>query len=677
MKRKSALITGICGQDGSYLADLLLEKDYNVYGIMRRNATNNLENAKHLENVVDIIEGDITDMSSMLRIIESVKPHEIYNMAALSHVHTSFEQPLATLDIDTKGLVNILEIIRCLRPQTRIFHCSTSEMFGSAFPPQNLNTPFVPQSPYAIAKVASHHFVRLYREAYKMYVCAGATFNHECFFYKTPVMLKKDNYIDICYVGDLVQNRKDHNHDGSVFTKNYENERIEIWDGENFVKLKAVSRKKLINLDKENQQKRITNTPHGIVFTTPNHKLFNIESQKFEAREFKKGDLLLHGLFPKNFVYMNSITEDMSKLYGLLCADGFVDGGIRLSNNSKDIQDEFIKIISKCFSNTKFKIKSCISEFNGISTQIDISGISKQECLVIRSKIYDKKTKHKKVPTEVLNGSLEIKMAFLEGYYLGDGQKAGNGNYKYKSFKTNSPLLAQGLLYILKYVCPEQDYCLNNFQQNDKNYIHVNLNSPNESGKSLGKHFKKDRNAISKIMNVDEDNQHIFDIETESGKVCAGVGKMIVGNSERRGPNFVTRKITMGVAKCLKDPSYRIKLGNLDAKRDWGYSPDFCEGFWLSLQQDIPDDYVFATGEMHSVKEFCESAFSLVDLNWEDYVIVDRFFMRPSEVPELCGDYSDTEKKIGWEPKVKFEELVRIMVISDCKLLGVLPDKLK
>lgn len=321
--KKTALITGISGMDGSYLADYLLEKDYRIVGIIRRNATRNLGNASHLENDVDIVEGDVTDMSSMLKIIQLCRPQELYNLAAQSHVHTSFDQPLASLDINTKGLVNILEAIKILGYSTRIFHASTSEMFGSSPPPQDLETTLCPRSPYAISKVASHHFVNLYRSAYKMYVSAGVTFNHE---------------------------------------------------------------------------------------------------------------------------------------------------------------------------------------------------------------------------------------------------------------------------------------------------------------------------------------------------------------GERRGPLFVTRKISMGVAKCLKDPDFKLKLGNLYAQRDWGYAPDFVRGFYLALQQEIPGDFIFATGETHSVQEFCELAFSHVGLDFQDYVEVDRFLRRPAEVESLCGDYSRAKEILGWEPTVKFEELVKIMVEHDCKLLGVSAD---
>jgi len=326
VKKKTALITGVAGQAGSYLAEFLLKKDYEVVGVIRRNATRNLENAAHLENEIDIVEGDITDMSSMLRIIQDVRPKEIYCLAAQSHVHTSFEQPIASFNINTLGLLNVLESIKVLGYSTRIYQASTSELWGSSPPPQNEETIMRPQSPYAIAKLASHYLVKLYREAYKMYCCCGITHNFE---------------------------------------------------------------------------------------------------------------------------------------------------------------------------------------------------------------------------------------------------------------------------------------------------------------------------------------------------------------SPRRGPMFVTRKISMGVAKCLKDPNFRLKLGNLDAQRDWGYCADYVSGWWKMLQQKTPNDYVFATGEMHSVQEFCEIAFGHVGLNWQDYVETDRFLMRPAEVGALCGDYTKAKEELGWEPKVKFEELVKIMVDHDCKLLGVSADEYK
>jgi len=319
--KKVALVTGVAGQDGSHMAELLLEKDYRVIGMIRRNATRSLGNAAHLESEIDIEEGDITDSASVFRIIQRGRPNEIFNLCAQSHVGTSFDQPIATMNIDAVGVLNILEAIKILAPSIRLFHASTSELWGDSPPPQNEDTIMRPRSPYAIAKLAAHWFVRMYREAYGMYCCAGITHNHE---------------------------------------------------------------------------------------------------------------------------------------------------------------------------------------------------------------------------------------------------------------------------------------------------------------------------------------------------------------GPRRGPLFVTRKISMGVAKILKDPSHRIRLGNLDAARDWGYAPDFVKGFWLMLQRPKPEDFVFATGEMHTVGEFVERAFSYAGIqDWGTYVEIDRFMMRPLEVESLCGDPSKAKSILGWEPKVKFDELVKIMVNHDCKLLGV------
>jgi GDPmannose 4,6-dehydratase len=135
--------------------------------------------------------------------------------------------------------------------------------------------------------------------------------------------------------------------------------------------------------------------------------------------------------------------------------------------------------------------------------------------------------------------------------------------------------------------------------------------------------------------------------------------------SPRRGENFVTRKITMGVAAIKHGTSKELRLGNLEAKRDWGYAKDYVEAMWRMLQQEQPDDYVIATGETHSVKEFLEEAFSCVGLEWQDYVKVDPKYFRPAEVDLLLGDPSKAAQKLGWKPKVTFKELVRIMVDAD------------
>jgi len=318
--KKTALIIGVCGQAGSYLAEFLLEKDYRVVGVMRRNATADLGNATHLENDIEIVEGDITDFSSILKIIQLTRPQELYSLAAQSHVKTSFDQPIASVNINLLGVVNILESVKTLGYSTRIAQASTSELWGATAPPHNEDSYMAPRSPYAIAKLGAHWFVKMYREAYGMYACNAIIHNYE---------------------------------------------------------------------------------------------------------------------------------------------------------------------------------------------------------------------------------------------------------------------------------------------------------------------------------------------------------------SPRRGPKFVTRKITLGVAECLKDPDFRLKLGNIKAKRDWSHAKDMVRGWWTMLQQPEPDDFVFGSGQMRSVEEFLEKAFSIVELDWQDKVDIDRFHMRPLEVDALCADTSKAKEILNWEPEISFDELVEEMVKSDCKLLGV------
>lgn len=177
---KSALITGITGQDGSYLAELLLEKGYRVYGIMRRKSKLDYGNIEHIKDKVEIIYADMTDIVSLINAMRISMPDEVYNLAAQSFVGTSFEQPIATAEIDAIGVTNMLEAIRIVKPEARFYQASTSEMFGKVQEiPQRETTPFYPRSPYGVAKLYGHWITKNYRESYNMYACSGILFNHE------------------------------------------------------------------------------------------------------------------------------------------------------------------------------------------------------------------------------------------------------------------------------------------------------------------------------------------------------------------------------------------------------------------------------------------------------------------------------------------------------------------
>lgn len=180
MTKKKALITGVTGQDGSYLADLLLDKGYEVYGLIRRTSMPNLSRVAHIVDRIQMVPGDLTDQHSLTQAVHEIQPDEVYNLAAQSFVPTSWSQPVLTAEITALGAVRMLEAIRLGKPDARFYQASSSEMFGNVQEwPQNENTPFYPRSPYGVAKVYGHQITVNYRESYNLYACSGILFNHE------------------------------------------------------------------------------------------------------------------------------------------------------------------------------------------------------------------------------------------------------------------------------------------------------------------------------------------------------------------------------------------------------------------------------------------------------------------------------------------------------------------
>jgi GDPmannose 4,6-dehydratase len=313
--KRKAFITGITGQDGSYLAEILLEKDYEVYGMIRRSSSFNTARIDHIFGDIELVFGDLTDGSVLNRLMRTIQPDEVYNLGAQSHVQVSFEIPEFTADTTGMGTLRLLDAIREEGVRCRFYEAGSSEMFGKVVEtPQTETTPFHPRSPYGVSKVFGYWITRNYREAYGMYAVNGILFNHE---------------------------------------------------------------------------------------------------------------------------------------------------------------------------------------------------------------------------------------------------------------------------------------------------------------------------------------------------------------SPRRGPTFVTRKVTRAIGAILRGEQDELRLGNLEAKRDWGFARDYMEGAWQMLQAAEPDDYILATGETHSVREFLDEAFGYVDLDWHDYVKIDERYFRPAEVDMLLGDASKAREKLGWEPSVRFPELVRLMVDHD------------
>ena len=308
------------------------------------------------------------------------------------------------------------------------------------------------------------------------------------------------------------------------------------------------------------------------------------------------------------------------------------------------------------------------------------------------------------------------------GYNYCDGLKSNKCIYEFRNFKTNSCVLALGLIFLINKTT-KQEFNIN-FEYNDKYYGYYNINflSPDKSWKTekikelyeldysiseisnevgsnketINKvlknelvfeenHLTKDKTEIKKIIQHDIQPDWVFDIETESGKFMAGVGKQVISNSPVRGETFVTRKITRSVAQTYHGLNNVLYLGNLDAERDWGHAKDYVEGMWLMLQQDTPDDYVLATNRKMSVRRFVELAYKEIGITikWEGQGIdevglnsitndilvkIDKEYFRPTEVDLLIGDYTKAKEKLGWEPKYRLEELINEMVSEDIKL---------
>jgi GDPmannose 4,6-dehydratase len=690
--KPTALITGITGQDGSYLAEFLLEKGYHVVGMVRRTSTVRFDRLRHIQDRLTLVPGDLLDEVSLIHILREYRPSEVYNLAAQSFVQTSWSQPVFTGEVTALGVTRILDAVRIVDPAIRFYQASSSEMFGKVQEvPQRETTPFYPRSPYGVAKVYGHWITVNYRESYGMFATSGILFNHECVEAHTPLVVRRGEFIDICRPIDLVPLRRK-----GPSIQHFDIPDIEIWDGRQWTPVKAVTA----------THRRQSNPDHavrwiqargGVVAVTTHHQMLldqmplaeeheaelemagatnglgpaqfrespppATDYQVRAAGEIEVGDRLCMARAIPAGPGWTVVTAEMAELLGLLTADGYVapNGRIAFTNNSPGVRHRaaelwerlFMGQATECVGQSGWTGEKSVGKVNLIGDRT----IGKW----IREQLYTRDG-FKRVPGLVLNAQIDIQAAYLHGYYTGDGLKAGNGT----SVKTNSSVLAQGLYWL--YASRGRRSSVYMEQRDGRIYYQLNVRSPQTGGK--GQHLSRDPAEVRAITSAQAPDDWVFDLETGSGVFMAGVGSMVVHNSPSRGVEFVTRKITDAAARIHLGLQKELHLGNMDSKRDWGWAPDYVRAMWLMLQQDEPDDYVIATGETHSVQEFCDLAFKHVGLNWRDHVVLDPRYMRPAEVDLLVGDASKARDKLGWRPTVAFEEMVRRMVDADIRLLA-------
>jgi GDPmannose 4,6-dehydratase len=658
---RRALITGITGQDGSYLADLLLEKGYEVHGMVRRASTETFQRLEHIRDDLVLHTGDLLDQRSLGDVLRECRPDEIYNLAAMSFVAASWSQPVLTAEFTAVGVTRMLEAMREVAPEARFYQASSSEMFGKVREvPQRESTPFYPRSPYGVAKCYGHFITVNYRESYDLFACSGILFNHECVHMHTPLMVRMNGVQAVRTPADLVALRGK-----GPSSQSFEPDGLlEVWGGEEWTSVRAITAIRRRTTDSDHRLVSIQ-ARAGIVECTAHHRLLTDEREEVRADALEEGDrLALSEEVPEPQLW-TVVTEEMAEFLGLMAADGWVSrsgGHASFTNNSPSLRARVAELWARLFLGTTHEWEGR-SGFDPNATvgKLNLNGATGARAF-LREQLYTR-TGHKQVPPLVLNADTAVWEAFLTGYYAGDGLKKGGG----LCVKTNSPVLAQGLYWMYQWL--DQPASVYVERRAERAYYALNIPSAMRVGAS-GQHLRKDPAEVRVIAQPAEDCEWVFDLETESGVFCAGVGRVVVHNSPRRGLEFVTRKVTHGAAAIKLGLAEELALGNLDAERDWGYAKDYVEAMWLMLQQDEPDDFVIATGKAHSVRELVRVAFEQVGLDPEGYVRVDERFLRPAEVEHLIGDYSKAREKLGWEPRTSFEELVRLMVDADLELLA-------
>ncbi|HKG02192.1 MAG TPA: GDP-mannose 4,6-dehydratase [Conexibacter sp.] len=661
---KRALITGITGQDGSYLAELLLDEGYEVHGMVRRASTEKFDRIEHLRDRITLHQGDLLDQRSLVDTMRAARPDEVYNLAAMSFVALSWVQPTLTADFTGVSVTRMLEAVREACPEARFYQASSSEMFGKVREvPQREDTPLYPRSPYGVAKVYGHFITINYRESYDLHATSGILFNHECVSSLTPVCVRERGVVAIKLAEDLMPLRRK----GSSVQQHVPDGLLEIWDGEDWTPITAVTATRRRATDPDHRLLSVE-TRGGVITTTAHHHLLDADREQVVARDVEVGDrMALCDEAPETPAW-TTIAPELAELLGLMAADGYVgrDGhGVRFVNNDAGLRARAAELWSRCFLGTTSE-HTLPSGFNPERSVAHValcgggSGLGQW----LREQLYGSHD-FKQVPPVVLNGGADAHDAFLAGYYAGDGLKRGNG----ESVKTNSPLLALGLAWL--YGLRGQPSSVYVEHRAGKVYYQLNLGSRVLVGMK-GAHLRKDPAEVRRIVEVQpsECDDFVFDLETESGVFCAGVGRLVVHNSPRRGLEFVTRKITWHAAAIKHGLRDKLALGNLDAKRDWGFAKDYVRAMWLMLQQDTAEDFVIATGETHTVRECVQVAFDEAGFSdWERYVEIDPQFLRPAEVDLLIGDPTKAKEQLGWVPETSFEELIRLMTRADLELL--------
>jgi GDPmannose 4,6-dehydratase len=512
-----------------------------------------------------------------------------------------------------------------------------------------------------VAKVYGHFITVNYRESYDLHATSGILFNHECICATVPLLVRHNGFVKVVTPPDLVPLvRKGRS------VQSFSPERLlEIWDGDGWTEITGITATRRRATDPDHRLLSIE-ARGGVVQATAHHRMLDDDREVVRARDVEpESRIALADRWPESQDW-TAVTPELAEFLGLMVADGCVaadEHHVDFANNDESLRLRITQLWSKVFLG-RAKSSTLRSGFNP-EVPVEHLRLTGAPSLTawLREQLYTR-TGLKQVPPIILNADARARQAFLEGYYAGDGLKRGNGD----SVKTNSPVLAQGLYWL--YALDGRTASVYAEQRGPRTYYQLNLPSAVRVG-AKGQHLRRDPAEVRKVVEAHvADHEWVFDLETESGVFCAGVGGIVVHNSPRRGLEFVTRKISWHAAAIRLGLVDKLHLGNLDAKRDWGFAGDYVDAMWRMLQRDEAEDYVIATGVAHSVRDCVEIAFDQAGLDIDSHVEIDQSLQRPAEVDHLIGDPSKAKRDMGWEPTVSFEQLMRMMVDADHELLS-------
>jgi GDPmannose 4,6-dehydratase len=653
-KKKKALITGIAGQDGSYLAEFLLSRGYEVHGIIRWDSVFTTQRIDHLyqDHHIKGVRlfthyGDMTDTGNLEKWINEIKPDEVYHLAAQSHVKVSFEMPEFTTNTDALGTLRVLEAIKNSGLPIRFYMAASSEQFGSSPPPQNENTPFYPRSPYACAKVFSYNITRVYREAYGIFACNGIFYNHESprrgptFVTKKitrAVARIKAGLEKKIYLGNL-DAKRDWGFapeycidlETSILTNEGFKFYHEIKAGDTVINYNL--RRDRLEEDKVLKKILIDNNGEMYIFEgrgfklrcSANHRIYYQRKSKsskggwsnwkvIEAKNFYNmiKDLNIRTKYDFRLPHVQnykkkdiSVADEWFKLIGYLVSEG----SLKDNNRSLEISLSQSKKNNKKIYND---IKYCLSKLKLNYREREMSDGTSEF-------IFDAKSSKKII--DYFDG---FDIHLLPKWIF----KAGDRQLR---LLFEAMMNGDGSWGVMTYVSRRKDL-IHSFQ------------------------------TLATILGY----------RTIIHKRKSGMFECVL---------IAKRKKYSYITKCQKEKSKEkvwcitTKNGTIVTNKDGGIGVSGnCEAMWKMLQQPKPDDFVIATGETHSVREFLTEAFQYAGLgDYQKYVEIDPQYFRPAEVEVLIGDATKAKEKLGWQPKIKFKDLVKIMVDADFREIGLTP----